>query len=927
MILDEECRNEPRILYIGAGKIGIETDIERAMNANEIPDDLETIDCVVCEHSPPRYDALSLLDAVRADDSSLPVLVLTTDERVIRDAIEAGATDCAHPDCPELLTYRIDALVDRRQNRHESLQTETPPGEPSDAIIEISTNGIIEHASDGVERIFGYDPDTLRGRSLAELIPARSQSGPSDSFIQSIETDGKQVDLDRVETFARHRAGHEMPVEISSRSKSRRDGCNSTIIIRDISKRKAMKSKLEASRERYRKLIETTPEAILVADAETGSIIDANPAAESLLDRPKDEICGMHQTEIHPVERRAYYRDMFEQHAKHGGITKNATGLEIARPDGSEIPVEVSSNVTKIDGRRIIHATFKDVSDRTEREQTLDTLRSATRDLMAAETKAEICEIAVAAADETLGFPLTAVYLSDEKTRTLRPVATTESTSEILDRMPTFEAESSLTWSVFESGEFAVFEGVNNELGACDSETTIEKELVFPLDDHGVFLLGSQRAAELDEFVLDFAEILAANVQSALDRAEREEALSTHRKELEELNRINAVIRDVDRTLVQATTREEIERAVCNRLATVEPYEFTWVGEYDASAEAVSLVAHADKGIDNAYFEPETEPSEPVQEPAMKALETHDVVLAENVTASASFDPWRDEATDRELRSLAAIPIRYDETCYGVLVIHANRTEAFDDRERAVLAELGETVGLALAGVESRNALVSDSVVEVEIESRDSDDFFVQVPKEVDCEFILHGITVSTDGSPLAFVTATDVSAETVLEQANRFDAILDAQLIHEGDDGCLFRFTHVGLTTLITTLADRGATIDRAEADEEGANATVELPTGTRIRQVIEEFRKALPDARLVAQREQDRVEPTPTEFRPTLDESLTDRQWSALETAYLAGYFEWPRISTGEEVASSLDVTPPTFHQHLRRAQAKMVETFFDR
>ncbi|WP_223302167.1 helix-turn-helix domain-containing protein [Haladaptatus sp. R4] len=62
-------------------------------------------------------------------------------------------------------------------------------------------------------------------------------------------------------------------------------------------------------------------------------------------------------------------------------------------------------------------------------------------------------------------------------------------------------------------------------------------------------------------------------------------------------------------------------------------------------------------------------------------------------------------------------------------------------------------------------------------------------------------------------------------------------------------------------------------------------------------------------------------------LAESLTDRQRTALETAYLAGFFEWPRNSTGEEVAELLDVSAPTFHQHLRHAQSKLLKTFFDR
>jgi predicted DNA binding protein len=56
------------------------------------------------------------------------------------------------------------------------------------------------------------------------------------------------------------------------------------------------------------------------------------------------------------------------------------------------------------------------------------------------------------------------------------------------------------------------------------------------------------------------------------------------------------------------------------------------------------------------------------------------------------------------------------------------------------------------------------------------------------------------------------------------------------------------------------------------------------------------------------------------SLLEGLTDRQRTTLEAAYHAGFFEWPRDASGEDVAESLQVSPPTFHQHLRKAEGKV-------
>ncbi|MFC7028414.1 helix-turn-helix domain-containing protein [Halomicroarcula sp. GCM10025710] len=48
-------------------------------------------------------------------------------------------------------------------------------------------------------------------------------------------------------------------------------------------------------------------------------------------------------------------------------------------------------------------------------------------------------------------------------------------------------------------------------------------------------------------------------------------------------------------------------------------------------------------------------------------------------------------------------------------------------------------------------------------------------------------------------------------------------------------------------------------------------------------------------------------------------------LTAAFHAGFFEWPRDVTGEDLAASLDVSPPTVHQHLRKAQRKVFAALF--
>jgi predicted DNA binding protein len=60
-------------------------------------------------------------------------------------------------------------------------------------------------------------------------------------------------------------------------------------------------------------------------------------------------------------------------------------------------------------------------------------------------------------------------------------------------------------------------------------------------------------------------------------------------------------------------------------------------------------------------------------------------------------------------------------------------------------------------------------------------------------------------------------------------------------------------------------------------------------------------------------------------LPSGLTERQREALEAAYRAGYFDWPRETTAEEVAETLDIAASTLTAHLRKAEATLLTELF--
>ncbi|WP_255491993.1 helix-turn-helix domain-containing protein [Haloarcula sp. JP-L23] len=61
-------------------------------------------------------------------------------------------------------------------------------------------------------------------------------------------------------------------------------------------------------------------------------------------------------------------------------------------------------------------------------------------------------------------------------------------------------------------------------------------------------------------------------------------------------------------------------------------------------------------------------------------------------------------------------------------------------------------------------------------------------------------------------------------------------------------------------------------------------------------------------------------------ISNQLTTKQEAALSTAYTRGYYAWPRESTAEDLAETMDIASSTLHYHLRHALHQLLTVFFE-
>jgi len=140
-------------------------------------------------------------------------------------------------------------------------------------------------------------------------------------------------------------------------------------IYRDITERKQAERRIASSEAKYRSIFDGAADAIFLADPDTGNIVDANLGAERLLGWPRDEIIGMHQTQLHPPEKVGEYAEKFRSHVAQGQAIDFEA--EVIRKDGSVVPVLISASVIDLPEGRILQGRFTDITERKRAEEAL----------------------------------------------------------------------------------------------------------------------------------------------------------------------------------------------------------------------------------------------------------------------------------------------------------------------------------------------------------------------------------------------------------------------------------------------------------------------------------------------------------------------------------------------------------------------------
>lgn len=587
-------------------------------------------------------------------------------------------------------------------------------------------------------------------------------------------------------------------------------------------------------------------------------------------------------------------------------------------------PVRCDGSVTRV------IVVVVDVTDRIRYERAISGLQEAVNEFVTATTKQEVFERVVDIGASVFDLENVAVFHFDDEENCLVSAASSYGFAEHVGRPLQMKSGDGIMWDVYVSETPRLYGDVQQSPDVHEKATRIHSSLYVPMADHGVLFAATPEPDQYDRTTFELTKLLGAATEAALDRIEWTEDLNERQRELEgkterlaQLDRASRVREDVEKLLLRAESRQEIESGVCSRLAQVAECGFVWIGEPDPGGN--QLLAREQAGLDRDYLKTVTVTTidDPAAEPSGRTARTRRPTVVENVADAMRQGEWRTEALARDLQSVLSIPLVYDGYLYGVCSMYADGSDGFDDALVDTLIELGETIAYSIDTVKRKNALLNNDVTEVELHV-DTASALVELSNACDAPVHLEGLIPGEDGSMIAFVT---VEAVTTTETTDAIEAISDARVLRETENETLLQL-RCSDTVLETFVESHGGWIRSLTVDGSETTVCIDVPESVEVRQALAELSRRGLDVSLVARRTRSDDGMARLHMDPRSDvlTKLTDRQREVVQSAYHGGFFEWPRETTGEEIAASLDISPPAFHNHVRAVERKLFASLFE-
>jgi len=252
--------------------------------------------------------------------------------------------------------------------------------ESRDALIALSTEGVVLYWSRGAQNIFGYTPAEVLGRTLNDLVIPPDRRDEARAMLEEVLRRGKVL----FETSRRRKDGTRLDVDVSMRAVFGPDGAVRFIVAnkKDFTLLKSLREE-HASEARFRGLLEAAPDAMVIVE-DDGMIALVNNQTEKLFGYTREELLGKPVELLIPERYRGHHPDRRSGYLSQPRTRPMGAGLELfgRRKDGSEFPAEISLSPMETGTDRLVTAAIRDITERKKAEDRFRGLMESAPDAM-----------------------------------------------------------------------------------------------------------------------------------------------------------------------------------------------------------------------------------------------------------------------------------------------------------------------------------------------------------------------------------------------------------------------------------------------------------------------------------------------------------------------------------------------------------------
>jgi PAS domain S-box-containing protein len=259
---------------------------------------------------------------------------------------------------------QAEAALRQSEERYRTILEEM-----GDGYFETDLAGNLTFVNDALISLLGYSRGEMTGMNFRTLRPEEEAKGVFKAYNRMYKT-GEP--LRNFHTEIIRKDGRHLFAETSAfpirNDKGEIIGFRG--VRHDITERKQAEEALRESEEKHRKMFEEALDAIFIADAETGLVLDCNRAACELVGRKRSELIGKHQRILHPAgETEGEFSRTFSEHLRAGEGKVIETQIITAKGEIKEAAIK--ANAFEIRGKKVIQGIFRDITQRKQAEQAL----------------------------------------------------------------------------------------------------------------------------------------------------------------------------------------------------------------------------------------------------------------------------------------------------------------------------------------------------------------------------------------------------------------------------------------------------------------------------------------------------------------------------------------------------------------------------